>query len=114
MKKFPIAMLVATIGAFVVQTPAFAQWPASSSNWKSFSGAISNCVTRASNALLQAGLKETIHNAGDGEDVSVYGHSGSYAAEVRCIVSKNIVVFFTTGPKLDQATKYRQAVMEKF
>jgi hypothetical protein len=43
-----------------------------------------------------------------------YGHSGGYAGEVRCIISKNIVVFFTTGPKLDQATKYRQAVMEKF
>ena len=60
------------------------------------------------------GLIQSVHNAGSGDDISVYGHLDKYATEVRCIVSKNIVFFITIGPNLDQATKYREAVIDKF
>jgi hypothetical protein len=113
MRKLLIATLVGSFGALATQGPALAQWPASSSSWKSYSGSTDNCVSRARNALLQAGLSQQVHNAGDGDDISIYGHLNSYAAEVRCIVKKDIVFFMTTGPKLDQATKYREAVVAK-
>jgi hypothetical protein len=64
--------------------------------------------------LLKAGLTQQVHNAGDGDDISLYGHLNSYAAEVRCIVKKDIVLFMAAGPKLDQATKYREAVFVRF
>jgi hypothetical protein len=95
MRKLLIATLVSSFGALA------AQGPASSSSWKSYSGSTDNCVSRARNALLQAGLSQQVHNTGDGDDISIYGHLNSYAAEVRCIVKKDIFFFMTTGPKLD-------------
>ncbi len=114
MRKLALGMLVAAFGALAAQGPALAQWPASSSSWQTYNGNINDCVTRADNAVHQAGLIQSVHNAGSGDDISVYGHLDKYAAEVRCIISKNIVFFITIGPNLDQATKYREAVIGKF
>lgn len=114
MRKLLSALSFATICVLAAQGPALAQWPASSSSWQTYNGSINDCVTRADNAVHQAGLIQSVHNAGSGDDISVYGHLDKYATEVRCIVSKNIVFFITIGPNLDQATKYREAVIAKF
>src|ERR1035437_5520634 len=47
MRKLLIATLVGSFGALATQGPALAQWPASSSSWKSYSGSTDNCVSRA-------------------------------------------------------------------
>ncbi len=114
MRKLLSALAFATIGTLAVQDPASAQWPASSSSWQGYNGTINDCVTRADNALHQVGLIQSVHDAGSGDDISVYGHLNKYPTEVRCIVSKNIVFFITIGPNLEQATKYREAVIAKF
>jgi hypothetical protein len=84
--------------------------PSLSSNWKSIELSQTDCMARGERLAKEAGLKSNFNIAGH----SIFGESGDYTGWVRCIAEKGIVVIVITGPKLEDARKFQQAIYNGF
>ena len=112
--KSSIAALAMAALAAVTATPALAAAPDSRSGWKDFSGTMNDCSSRADAGLHEARMTLNMQNAGDDKDKSFYGENDSYAAEVRCIIGKSIVILMVTGPNGDEAVKLKNIIASHF
>jgi hypothetical protein len=98
------------VGAFLIPSAAFAQYPIIFNHIKSTNLSQSACVKNSGAAMRRAGFTQNFEFIGSG----AFAVNGRYSASIRCVTDRRVVFFAVAGPDNQTASELVEDLQKAF